>query len=184
MKAFAALGAATATKPMRRDELFEALTRLVSAAPASAAAPARRPDAAAPPVIDRRPRLLLVEDNEVNRMVVKMMLAGEGIDIVEAVHGQAALDVLSNDRFDLVLMDVSMPVMDGLEATRRIRAAEAEAGARRTPIIGLTAHAMERDADQCRAAGMDNHLAKPVRKDSLLAAIQRSLDPASRECAA
>jgi signal transduction histidine kinase/DNA-binding response OmpR family regulator len=184
MKAFAALGAATATKPMRRDELFEALTRLVSAPPAGAAPSARRPDAAAAPVIDRRPRVLLVEDNEVNRMVVKMMLAGEGIDIVEAVHGQAALDALSKDRFDLVVMDVSMPVMDGLEATRRIRAAEAAADTRRTPIIGLTAHAMERDADQCRTAGMDDHLAKPVRKDALLAAIVRSLDPARRERAA
>ena len=182
-KAFTAMGAATATKPIRRDELFEALTRMVSAAHLSTAS-ASRADAKDPEAVAPRPRLLLVEDNEVNRMVVKMMLAGERIDIAEAVDGNAALNAVLKGSFDLVLMDVSMPVMDGLEATRRIRAAEAAAGARRTPIIGLTAHAMERDADQCREAGMDDHLAKPVRKDVLLATIARCVDPLRGERAA
>ncbi|MDZ7627043.1 MAG: response regulator [Parvularculaceae bacterium] len=185
MKAFAALGAMTATKPIRRDELYEALTRLVSAALADAAtAPEKNQDATMPVAGDKRIRLLLVEDNDVNRMVVKMMLAGENIDIFEAVNGKVALDALLQDHFDIVLMDVSMPVMDGFEATRLIRAGEEARSARRTPIIGLTAHAMERDADQCREAGMDDHLAKPVRKDALLVAITRGLGPARRERAA
>lgn len=123
-------------------------------------------------------RLLLVEDNEVNRMVVKLMLAGEGFDVVEAGDGRAALDALAGARFDIVLMDVSMPVLDGLEATRRLRSIEARTGARRTPVVGLTAHAMERDAKLCLDAGMDEYLVKPVRKEALVAAISRQLGAA------
>lgn len=125
-----------------------------------------------------RMRLLLVEDNEVNRMVVKLMLAGEGFDVVEAGDGRAALDALAGARFDIVLMDVSMPVLDGLEATRRLRSIESRTGARRTPVVGLTAHAMERDAKLCLDAGMDEYLVKPVRKEALVAAISRQLGAA------
>ena len=169
-RAFAALGAVAVTKPIRREDLFAALDRLLGAAdavkPESQSAPASAPA--------DRARLLLVEDNEVNRMVVKMMLAGEGFDIAEAGDGKVALDALAHARFDVILMDVSMPVMDGLEATRRIRAREEKAGAVRTPIIGLTAHAMDRDSAECRAAGMDDYLTKPVRKEALLAALARA----------
>ena len=146
-----------------------------------AAPPAMRSDETAPPAADSEParkRLLLVEDNDVNRMVVKMMLAGEGFDIAEAADGNAAIDALSVSQFDIVLMDVSMPVMDGLEATRQLRSVENRDGAQRTPVIGLTAHAMESDVKQCFDAGMDDYLAKPVRKDALLAAIRRRLDAA------
>ncbi len=185
MQALAALGASTAMKPIRRDELFDALTRLLAAAPGDAAHMRNEVRDDQPvEAAAARTRLLLVEDNEVNRMVVKMMLAGEGIDVIEAIDGKAALDAVSKDQFDIVLMDLSMPVMDGLEATRLIRAGETATGARRTPVIGLTAHAMERDADQCREAGMDDHVAKPVRKEALLAAIRRSIDSARREHAA
>ncbi|MFN0024904.1 MAG: response regulator [Parvularculaceae bacterium] len=182
MKAFAALGAGSATKPIRRDDLYDALGRLFSATKlpdraASAAGDAPAQDEALPPPPKR---LLLVEDNEVNRMVVRMMLAGEGFEIVEAFDGRAALDTLAAGAFDLVLMDVSMPVMDGLEATRTLRSGEARDKARRTPIVGLTAHAMARDADACFDAGMDDYLAKPVRKEALLAAIARTLDKAAR----
>jgi signal transduction histidine kinase/CheY-like chemotaxis protein len=177
MKAFSELGALAAAKPVRRDDLLEALGRLLSGG-------SPRPAVAAESVTavkeSHRRRVLLVEDNEVNRMVVKMMLAGESIDIAEAHDGQTAVDAVRDSRFDLVLMDVSMPVMDGLEATRIIRAAEAAAGAERTPIIGLTAHAMEHDVRQCFDAGMDDYLAKPVRKDALTAAVNRALDTARR----
>ena len=169
-RAFAALGAVTVTKPIRRDDLFAALDRLLGAAGAVRPAP---PSAPASAPADRA-RILLVEDNEVNRMVVKMMLAGEGFDIVEAGDGKVALDAVANARVDVILMDVSMPVMDGLEATRLIRTLEEQSGAARTPIIGLTAHAMESDSAQCRAAGMDDYLTKPVRKDALLAALARA----------
>ena len=182
LMAFAALGAGVATKPVRRDELLEALCLLVAASPARPATPAApAPSRDAP----GRRQLLVVEDNEVNRMVVRMMIGAEGFDIVEAHDGQAAIDLLQRRRFDLVLMDVSMPVMDGIEATRALRALEAGAGAPRTPVIGLTAHVMERDVKQCFDAGMDDYLAKPVRKDALLAALNRAFDAArARESAA
>jgi CheY-like chemotaxis protein len=177
MKAFAALNASAATKPVRRDELFEALNRLVGAQPVTSFGAA-----GAAPISDGAPhrRLLLVEDNEVNRMVVKMMLAGESFEIVEAHDGKAAIDMFKQTHVDLVLMDVSMPVMDGLEATKTIRALEAVAGAEKTPVIGLTAHVMERDVKQCFDAGMDDYLAKPVRKDALIAAVNRAFDAARR----
>jgi len=171
-RAFAALGAVTIAKPVRRNELYEALGRLLAGGHGADADAAATPAPSAPP--ETRARLLLVEDNEVNRMVVRMMLAGEGFEIVEAGDGAAAVAAAARRRFDAVLMDVSMPVMDGLEATRTIRANEASAGGR-TPIIGLTAHALARDAEQCRRAGMDDCLTKPVRKEALLAALARAL---------
>ncbi len=177
MKAFASLGAAVSTKPIRRDELFEALGRLLSAKPAQAL-PANVAAASRSGGDAAIKRLLLVEDNDVNRMVVKMMLAGEGFEIVEAFDGRAALERLSAAPFDVVLMDVSMPVMDGIEATRALRSRESRDGARRLPVIGLTAHAMENDVKQCFDAGMDDYLAKPVRKDALVAAIRRAIDGA------
>jgi signal transduction histidine kinase/DNA-binding response OmpR family regulator len=173
-RAFAALGAVVLTKPIRRDELFGALDRLL--APGRMDAPAKSERQAIDvPAPQARRRILLVEDNDVNRMVVKMMLAGEGFDITEANDGKAALAAVDRERFDVILMDVSMPVMDGLDATRFIRARESKSGAARTPVIGLTAHAMDRDAELCRNAGMDDRLTKPVRKESLIAAIGRAL---------
>ncbi len=180
LKAFASLGAVVSTKPIRRDDLSEALGRLLSSASLDNARQLEDGPLPASDEASARIRVLLVEDNEVNRMVVRMMLAGEPIDIVEAGDGKAALAALAEARFDLVLMDVSMPVMDGLEATRTLRAEEARSGAPRMMVIGLTAHAMERDADQCREAGMDEHLAKPVRKDALLSAVRRLRESAAR----
>lgn len=174
IKAFANLGARTVTKPIRRDEWFAALGRLLTPRP-ERSGDGQPIEASLLSQNDRPVRLLLVEDNEVNRMVVKMMLAGEGFEITEATDGKAALAMLASTKCDIVLMDVSMPVMDGLEATRAYRLEETRNGACRAPIIGLTAHAMQQDADLCRDAGMDDHLAKPVRKDALLAAIRRGL---------
>ena len=172
-RAFAALGAVVLTKPIRRDQLFGALDRLLVAARGEA--PTATPHAGDDRALNERRRLLLVEDNDVNRMVVKMMLAGEGFDLTEASNGKEALAALDREPFDVILMDISMPEMDGLEATRFIRADEARSGSPRTPVIGLTAHAMDRDAELCRSAGMDDRLTKPVRKDALLAAIARAL---------
>jgi two-component system, sensor histidine kinase and response regulator len=181
-RAFAALGAVVLTKPIRRDELFSALDRLLVGA--SGITPATAVLGGTDQQIPQeRRRLLLVEDNDVNRMVVKMMLVGEGFDITEANNGKEALAAVDRERFDVILMDVSMPVMDGLDATFLIRAGEKTVGAPRTPIIGLTAHAMDRDAERCRSAGMDDRLTKPVRKEALIAAIGRAISSRSERAA-
>ncbi len=117
-----------------------------------------------------RIRVLLAEDNAVNQMVVKAMLSGEGVDIVCAENGEIAVAEFGKARPDVILMDVSMPKMDGVEATRAIRSMESGV---RTPIVAVTAHAMQDDADYFREAGMDDVVSKPVRKEQLLDAIRR-----------
>jgi signal transduction histidine kinase/ActR/RegA family two-component response regulator len=122
-------------------------------------------------------RILLVEDHPINRKVVRLMLAPYDCAIIEAENGQLALDALETANFDLVLMDVNMPVMDGLEATRRIRARPRWAN---LPIIGLTADAMEGQLSACHEAGMDSFVVKPIDMAALVAAIgQASLREAA-----
>jgi len=115
-------------------------------------------------------RILLVEDNDVNRYAAAKMLESLGASIVEARDGEAAVALAARERFDLILMDVQMPRMDGLEATRRIRADEGPN--RGTPIVALTANAFVEDVARCRAAGMDGHLAKPIRAATLRASVE------------
>jgi signal transduction histidine kinase len=107
-------------------------------------------------------RVLLVEDSETNRFVARSFLRSVGIEVEEAVNGAIAVDKVGACRYDLVLMDVAMPVMDGIEATKRIRSLSA------VPIIGLSAHAFEDEIQRCRDAGMDDYLAKPVGKRTLV----------------
>jgi len=95
------------------------------------------------------------------------MLRGDGHDIVEAFNGRLTVDCCGAQNFDVILMDVQMPEMDGLTAAAQIRSAEVAAGKRRGAIIALTAHAMKGDAERCLAAGTDDYLAKPVRRDRL-----------------
>ena len=111
--------------------------------------------------------VLVVEDNEVNRMIVQQILQSLGLDVIEAGDGTEALEVLGNRNVDLVLMDCQMPVMDGYVATRAIRKREVEHGRRRVPIVALTADAFDDDAARSRDAGMDAHLAKPYTRDQL-----------------
>ena len=119
------------------------------------------PAAPAPQEVQRR--LLVVEDNVTNRTVITAMLKKLGFAFDTAVNGQEALTLIeAGSEADLVLMDCQMPVMDGLEATRRIRAWEQETGKPRLPIIALTASAFEEDRDRCLAAGMDDFLTKPL----------------------
>ena len=117
-------------------------------------------------------RILLVEDHPVNRKIINLMLGPFGCAIVEAEHGQAALDRLEIERFDVVLMDVNMPIMGGLEATRRIRE---HSGWRNLPVIGLTADVMEDQVLACREAGMDDVVVKPVDMAGLVAALTRAV---------
>jgi len=121
-------------------------------------------------------RVLVAEDNEVNLEVARRMLQGAGLTVDVAVNGREAVERWSASRPDLVLMDVQMPELDGNDATRRIRALEAEAGGgARTPIIALTAHDMPSDHADCLAAGMDGYLAKPYGRRQLLELLQRHL---------
>ena len=116
-------------------------------------------------------RILLAEDNLVNQRLVKRILEKRGHIVVLAGNGREALEALRNETFDLVLMDVQMPEIDGLEATRAIRETEKVSGMH-VPIVALTAHAMKGDQDRCLAAGMDGYLSKPVHASDLLRTIE------------
>jgi CheY-like chemotaxis protein len=109
--------------------------------------------------------ILVVEDNPVNQLVVQRVLERAGHRVRVAENGLAAIDATASERFDAILMDVEMPELDGLEATRRIR--ENEGKGVRTPIIAMTAGALEGDKDSCLRAGMDAYLEKPFRPDRL-----------------
>jgi len=123
----------------------------------------------------RRLRILLAEDNEVNQRVAVRMLQKLGHDVIVAEDGQQAIDRLETESFDLVLMDVQMPNMDGFDATRHIRERAEALKAARVPIIALTAHAMKGDRERCLAAGMDGYVSKPIRVAEITSAIDRVL---------
>jgi len=135
--------------------------------PAPATSDAAKPDAS---VVPRR--ILLVEDNLINQKVACAMLARRGHIATVASNGQEALDALAREAFDLVLMDVQMPVMDGLEATRLLRARERAQGLPRMRVVAMTAGAMSDDRDACLAASMDDYLTKPFRPAALYAAVE------------
>jgi CheY-like chemotaxis protein len=115
-------------------------------------------------------RFLLAEDNAVNLMVATRLLEKRGATVVPAEDGRAAVEALRTGDFDVVLMDVQMPVMDGYEATRRIRDMERGSGGH-TPILACTANAMKGDDELCFAAGMDGYISKPIRVEELVAKI-------------
>jgi CheY-like chemotaxis protein len=116
-------------------------------------------------------RILVAEDNAVNRTLVTALLKKRGHTIVGVVNGREAVAAFAKDAFDLVLMDVQMPEMDGLEATAAIRKLEGATGAH-IPIIALTAHAMKGDREICIAAGMDEYLSKPLNPKELFALVE------------
>jgi CheY-like chemotaxis protein len=116
-------------------------------------------------------RILVAEDNAVNRLLVTALLGKRGHTIFTVVNGREAVAAVTEDVFDIVLMDVQMPEMDGLEATAAIRKLESVTGAH-VPIIALTAHAMKGDREICVAAGMDEYLSKPINATQLFALIE------------
>jgi CheY-like chemotaxis protein len=161
-------------KPLKRGALLGALNALVEA-PAAVA-----PAVTAPPPSRHTARVLLVEDNPDNRLLIKAYLRQTGHLLIEAEDGAQAVARFQAEPFDLVLMDVQMPVMDGYAATRAIRALEQAQGRRRTPVIALTANAVKEDMEASRAAGCDDHLTKPIKKQTLLDALGAHLaEPAS-----
>ncbi|MGH6877870.1 MAG: MHYT domain-containing protein [Rhizomicrobium sp.] len=183
------LGAvATLAKPPRPSQLYDCLANLADGVEdAGLAALSRRRK-----VRDRRlsfdGRILVAEDNLVNRDVVTGILESMGLQVVTAPNGRAAFDLFMQDRFDVVLMDCEMPVVDGLEATRRVRAFEIRTGRsaidgakKRTPIIALTAHALTEVRERCLRAGMDDFLTKPFSEAQLGEALRRWLTPVERE---
>jgi CheY-like chemotaxis protein len=122
----------------------------------------------------RLSRILLVEDEPLIREMIQMMLSQKNWRIDMAENGRDALEKWEKGHFDLLLMDLQMPEMDGLEATRAIRSREAEKG-QRAAIIGLTAHALGRIRDDCLEAGMDHVLTKPVRTRELVRVVEKFL---------
>ncbi len=161
--------AAYLPKPVSQDELLQVLYRVLSE---KAPAPAQ-------PLVTRHALreaqkpldVLVVEDHPVNRALATRLLERWGHRIAVAENGAEALERMGAKRFDVVLMDMQMPVMDGLEATRRWRAAETGA---RLPIVGLTANARTTDRDACLEAGMDDYMSKPISVDHLYAVLQRA----------
>ncbi len=119
--------------------------------------------------------VLMVEDNDTNRLILEQILNTLGYQTSHAINGQEALDILRQRSFDMVLMDVQMPVMDGLTATRRIREREAAEGLPRQTIIALTANALAGDREMCLQAGMDDYVAKPVTIGGISTAMLRWL---------
>jgi signal transduction histidine kinase/ActR/RegA family two-component response regulator len=141
--------------------------------------PDTRPDESAPGL-----RVLAAEDNTVNQLVLKTLLHQIGVEPVVVADGAAAVEAWEAGHWDAILMDVQMPVMDGPTATRRIRERERETGRRRTPIIALTANAMSHHVADYLAAGMDDHVAKPIEAGRLFQALQSAIDAQGDEAAA
>jgi CheY-like chemotaxis protein/two-component sensor histidine kinase len=164
------------TKPIRSRDLENALLGVLKRAPP----PHRANLKAEPSAAVSAWRILLVEDNPVNQRVATALLKKMGHQVRVANHGQEAINLILSDPPDLVLMDVEMPEMDGLEATRRIRALEQARGdGPRLPIIALTAHAMKGHREQFLAAGMDAYASKPIRSAELHAAIAAAMAAAA-----
>jgi len=163
--------AAYLTKPVRQSELLDAVltalrtTQIKEASPALVTRHSLRET-------NNRLRILLAEDNAVNRLLAVRLLEKRGHAVTVAGNGKEALAALEKQPFDLVLMDVQMPEMDGFEATAAIRDAEKHSGSH-LPVIAMTAHAMVGDRERCLAAGMDDYITKPIRPDELTAVLAR-----------
>ncbi len=172
--------AAYLLKPVKQSELFDAIVMAlgVTTAEDDYRVDAREPHEQIPPL-----RILLAEDSLVNQKLAVGLLERHGHSVVVANHGREVLGALESDRFDLILMDVQMPEMDGLEATEIIRARERDT-TNHVPIIAMTAHAMQGDRQRCLKAGMDEYIAKPIRAWQIFQTIAKVLGFSSEPLAA
>ena len=155
-------------KPVKQSEVLNTLINLFVRLPDKTGADSRMEG----PQASQPRRILLAEDNAVNQRLVSDILTSRGHEVVIATNGRLAVDLHCSNAFDLVLMDVQMPQMDGLEATARIRQYEAEKGLARSRIIALTAHALAGDRATCIDAGMDDYLTKPVVANQLIKVVE------------
>ena len=163
---------ASLPKPLRRKDFLR-----VIAASEPAAAPTPVPDTPslpAAPTAPRKMRVLAAEDNRTNRLVFSKMVKSADIDLRFAENGRLAVEAYCEQPPDLVFMDISMPEVDGKEATRLIRAHELDNGLNRVPIVAMTAHALTGDRDEILAAGLDHYMTKPLKKADLLHQITRA----------
>jgi len=165
-------------KPVKRADLREAVVQALGHRKLASTLPGTEEGKGAPATTapDASPqqalRILLAEDNEDNRTLIWMYLKNTPHEMLMAENGQFALDrFINNGPFDLVFMDVQMPVMDGYTATRAIRSWEKEQGRERTPIVALTAYALKEDVQRSLDAGCDGHITKPLKKATFLNAI-------------
>jgi CheY-like chemotaxis protein len=156
-------------KPVKQSDLRDSMVRVLSAGEEP-----RSPAGTAPPAVARARRtlrVLLAEDGLVNRRVAREFLERRGHRVVAAKNGREAVDAVAREAFDLVLMDVQMPEMDGFEATREIRRKEQSTGTH-IPIVAMTAGAFKDDRERCLDAGMDDYLSKPIRSAALYEIIE------------
>ncbi|MBE7184783.1 MAG: PAS domain-containing protein [Methylobacterium mesophilicum] len=175
-------------KPVRSSQLHDTMLRVIGRRRGSGAAarpepvapePARAVTAKAAPAAESRIDVLVAEDNEVNQLVFTQILAGTPFSFQLVGNGRLAVEAFRAMRPRLVLMDLSMPEMNGLEATEEIRRFEAHAGSH-VPVIGVTAHAQKGDSEKCLAAGMDDYLPKPISPRALLEKIERWMGPVDK----
>jgi two-component system sensor histidine kinase/response regulator len=160
------------TKPLGEFRFYETIERALANPGGNAvkSAPEIGPNVRAP---EKTLRILVVDDNSVNLLLAARLIEKYGHTAVSAESGSAALEILESQSFDLVLMDIQMPGMDGFEAARSIRERERQTGSH-IPIVALTAHAMESDRERCLAAGMDDYVSKPISSEALAAAIENA----------
>jgi PAS domain S-box-containing protein len=168
------------TKPVRQSDLFDGLVAVLSrdiATPTQPALPftAELPKAPWTARVLPHARILLAEDNIVNQQVAIGMLTKFGLSVDAVADGQEAVHALCDLPYDLVLMDVQMPVMDGLEATRQIRDPASHVNHHDVVVIALTAHAQEKDRDRCLAAGMNDYISKPIEPNALYLVLEKWL---------
>jgi len=167
------LFAATLAKPLRQSQLFDTLVTLLGTERAVRHVEPKARPTLDPQMAGRHPlRILLAEDNAVNQKLALRLLAQMGYRADLASNGIEAVESVERQPYDVVLMDVQMPEMDGLEASRRINANHPDG--RRPRIVAMTANAMAGDREACLAAGMDDYITKPIRVEALVAALMQA----------
>jgi CheY-like chemotaxis protein len=169
-------GFVSVAKPLDPSDVRRALERVLGVDPGFPRAVESSVKAATLPANWRPLRILLAEDNPVNQKLVVRLLEKRGHAVVVAPDGRRAIELWRREPFDLILMDVQMPDMSGLDAASAIRRDEKNGS--RIPIVALTAHVLERDRERCLEAGMDDHLAKPIQPQELYAKVEAALEPA------
>jgi CheY-like chemotaxis protein len=159
-------------KPVRQSELLDKICKSFQQTPSDHGEVLRNHDT--PRNAAGRPRVLVAEDNTVNQTLARHLLEKRGYVVSVVGDGRAAVAAFAEQRFDIVLMDIQMPGMDGFEATAAIRQHEQLAGTH-VPIVAMTAHALKGDQERCFAAGMDAYVSKPIRQEELFRTIESAL---------